>query len=103
MARQKRIAAGGYKGVFLVASTSPATGEADHIIYTVVLDHFHVVKLMNERRGIARRKSTSNCHDRLGHASGMEVGLFQAAVREMGRGVLITSQNCLALPFAVKC
>ena len=33
MARQKRIAADGYKGVFLVASTSPATGEADHIIY----------------------------------------------------------------------
>jgi hypothetical protein len=32
MARQKRIAADGYKGVFLVASTSPATSEADHII-----------------------------------------------------------------------
>lgn len=68
----------------------------------VVLDHFHVVTLMNERRENARRKLTSNCHDRLGHASGLEVGFFQAAVREMGRGVLITSQNCLALPFAVK-
>lgn len=33
MARQKRIAAEGFKGVFLVASVSPATGEDDHIIY----------------------------------------------------------------------
>lgn len=33
MARQKRIAAEGFKGVFLVASVSPASGEPDHIIY----------------------------------------------------------------------
>ena len=33
MARQKRIAAPGYKGVFFVDSVSPATGEPDQIIY----------------------------------------------------------------------
>lgn len=33
MAKQDRIKVEGYKGVFLVASVSPATGAPDHIIY----------------------------------------------------------------------
>lgn len=54
MARQKRIAAGGYKGVFLVASTSPATGEADHIIY---IRNKREGKLYEEKAGRTSEKA----------------------------------------------
>jgi len=54
MARQKRIAADGYKGVFLVASTSPATGEADHIVY---IRYKRAGKLTEERLGRTTEKA----------------------------------------------
>jgi integrase len=59
MARQKRIAVPGYKGVFLVDSVSPATGDPDHTIY---IRYKKSGKLYEEKVGRTSEKAPKPNH-----------------------------------------
>jgi integrase len=65
MAKQDRIKVEGYKGVFLVASVSPATGEPDHIIY---IRYKKSGKLYEEKVGRTSEKAPKPNHKKYWNA-----------------------------------